>query len=310
MSSPASTGAAVFETQASQPAVTTSTSPFYWSVRRELWEYRSIYIAPLIVAGLVLFGFLIRLARLPQLVRMASALPPMKQNLAFISPLGGAAAAIVMTGLVVAAFYCLGTMNGERRDRSILFWKSLPVSDLTAVLSKACVPLVIVPFVVFPIAILVQLVMLLTGSAVLAASGLDAGVLWSHWPMAKMTLALLYILVVITLWYAPIYGWLLFVSAWARRMTFLWAVLPPLGIAVVENIAFDTQYFGSLVKYRIGGFVHEAFSAPPHSMNVVDPLALLAPLKFVSGPGLWLGLAVGAAFIAAAVWLRRGREPI
>jgi len=200
-------------------------------------------------------------------------------------------------------------LNGERRDRSILFWKSLPVSDLTAVLSKACVPLLIVPVVIFPIAVVVQLVMLLTGSAVLAANGFDAGILWSHWPMAKMSLALLYILAVITLWYAPIYGWLLLVSAWARRMTFLWAILTPLGISIVERIAFDTSYFGSLVKYRLTGFVAEAFTAPPSNPSVIDPIALLAPAKFLSAPGLWLGLLVSVAFLAGAVWLRRDREP-
>ncbi|HTK80500.1 MAG TPA: hypothetical protein VL286_08685 [Rhizomicrobium sp.] len=308
MASDANTTA--FDTQADRHAATAPTRPFYWSVRRELWEYRSIWIAPLAVSGIVLFGFLIRLARLPQLLRMASTLPPMKQNMAFAAPFAGAAAAIIVTGLLVAVFYCLGTLNGERRDRSILFWKSLPVSDLTAVLSKAFVPLVILPPILFVIVVLTQLIMLLAGSAVALASGLDAGTIWAHWPMAKMTLALIYILVVMTLWYAPIYGWLLLVSAWARRMTILWAALIPLGIVVVERIAFDTSYFGSLLKYRIGGFVHEAFLAPGHNPSTIDPIALLAPLKYLSSPGLWLGLVVAAILLGAAVWLRRGREPV
>jgi ABC-2 type transport system permease protein len=289
------------------------TQPFYWSVRRELWEHRSIWIAPLVVSGFVLFGFLIRLARLPQLLRTVDTLPPMKQMLAYVTPFAGAAAAIVVTGLIVAAFYCLGSLNSERRDRSILFWKSLPVSDLTAVLAKATIPFLIVPPVVFVITIVTQLIMLVTGSAVVLASGMDAGQIWAHWPMAKMSITLIYMLAVITLWYAPIYGWLLLVSAWARRMTILWAVLVPLGAAVVERIAFDTGYFGGLIKYRIGGFIDEAFISmpkkPPPMMHTVDPLALLAPMKFLSSPGLWLGLLFAAAFIAGAVWLRRGREP-
>jgi len=310
MSMASDANAAGFETQAVRQTTTARTRPFYWSIRRELWEYRSIWIAPLAVAGVVLFGFFIRLTRLPQLLRMASTLPPLKQDMAFAAPFAGAAASIIVTGLVVAAFYCLGTMNGERRDRSILFWKSLPVSNLTGVLAKICIPLLIVPPIVFVIAFLTQLVMLLTGSAVALASGLSAANIWAHWPMLKMSLALIYLLVVITLWYAPLYGWLLLVSAWARRMTILWATLIPLGIVIVERIAFDTSYFGSLVKYRIGGFVHEAFIAPPHNPDVINPLALLAPLKFLSSPGLWLGLIVAAVFVAGAVWLRRDREPI
>jgi ABC-2 type transport system permease protein len=290
------------------------THAYYWSVRRELWEHRSIWIAPLAVAGIVLFGFLIRLARLPQLLRTVDTLPPMKQAMAIASPFAGACASVVLTGVIVAVLYCLGTLNGERRDRSILFWKSLPVSDLTAVLAKATVPFLIVPPVVFVIAIVTQLVMLGVGSAVALAGGLNAAVIWAHWPMARMTLTLLYLIVVITLWYAPIYGWLLLVSAWARRMTFLWAVLTPLGIAIVERIAFDTSYFGELIKFRLGGFVDEAFISLPHKQHMVfqtiDPLALLAPMKFVTSPALWLGLVFAAGFIAAAVWLRRGREPV
>jgi ABC-2 type transport system permease protein len=313
MSTASDTNATPPEAQTRTQAAVAPTRPFYWSVRRELWEHRSIWIAPLAVAGFVLFGFLIRLARLPQMLRTVSTLPPMKQTLAYVTPFAGAAGAIVITGLIVAAFYCLGTLNGERRDRSILFWKSLPVSDLTAVLAKATLPFLIVPPVVFVITILTQLIMLVVGSAVLLANGMDAGQIWAHWPMAKMSLTLIYILVVITLWYAPIYGWLLLVSAWARRMTILWAVLTPLGIAVVERIAFDTSYFGGLIKYRIGGFVDGAFISmpkkPPPMMHTIDPLALLAPMKFLSSPGLWLGLVFAAAFIAGAVWLRRGREP-
>jgi ABC-2 type transport system permease protein len=301
-------------TQARSQTAAAPTHPFYWSVRRELWEHRSIWIAPLAVAGIVLFGFLIRLARLPQLLRTVDTLPPMKQALAIASPFAGACASIILTGLIVAVFYCLGALNGERRDRSILFWKSLPVSDLTAVLAKATVPFLIIPPVVFVIAMVTQLVMLVVGSAVALASGLNAAVIWAHWPMAQMTLTLVYVIVVITLWYAPIYGWLLLVSAWARRMTFLWAVLTPLGIAVVERIAFDTSYFGGLLKYRLGGFVDEAFISLPHKkhfvLHTIDPLALMAPMKFVSSPGLWLGLLFGAACIAAAVWLRRSREPV
>jgi ABC-2 type transport system permease protein len=290
------------------------TKPFYWSVRRELWEHRSIWIAPLAAAGLVLFGFLIRLARLPHVLITVNGLPPMKQTWAYASPFAGAAVGILVVGLVVAVFYCLGSLGNERRDRSILFWKSLPVSDLTTVLAKAVVPLLIVPFVVLVVAVATQLVMLLIGSGVLLASGMNAAAIWTHWPMGQMTLAFAYLLAVITLWYAPIYGWFMLVSAWARRMAFLWAVLPPIGISIVERIAFDTSWFGDLINYRVGGFVEEAFASLPNRHHIVvfqpvDVLNLLAPAKFLSTPGLWVGLLVAVAFFAAAVYLRRGREP-
>src|SRR5213083_1898245 len=119
------------------PAVLSPSRPMYWSVRRELWENRSIYIAPLAVAGVFLFGFLISTIHLPSRMRALSALDPAQQREAIAMPFDIAAALLMLTQLLVGAFYCLDALHGERRDRSILFWKSLPVSDLTTVLSKA-----------------------------------------------------------------------------------------------------------------------------------------------------------------------------
>src|SRR5262249_50005244 len=122
------------------PALDSPTRPFYWSVRREVWEYRSIYIAPLAAAAVFLFGYAMSMLRLPQKMRELSALDPMRQRELIEQPYTFAALLIMGTTFVVAFFYCLDTLHGERRDRSILFWKSLPVSDLTTVLAKATVP--------------------------------------------------------------------------------------------------------------------------------------------------------------------------
>ena len=185
------------------------TRPFYWSVRREVWEHRSIYIAPLIAAALVLLGFLIRIIHLPQTMKLLTQIKPDEQHLAVAIPFAIAAVAICVTGLIVAFFYCLGALYNERRDRSILFWKSLPVSNTTAVLSKAAIPFLVLPAILFTTIIAVHLIMLGVGSAALAATHMDAALLWSSWPFFKMTLVLIYGLAAMTLWYAPIYGWIL-----------------------------------------------------------------------------------------------------
>ena len=137
------------------------TRPFYWSVRRELWENRSIYLAPLIVAGVVLFGFVISAFGLPRRRRDALLLDPAQQRAAIEKPYDVAAMMIMFTAFIVGVFYCLDALHGERRDRSILFWKSLPVSDLTTVLSKAIIPLVVLPLLTFAIIVATQLIMLL-----------------------------------------------------------------------------------------------------------------------------------------------------
>jgi ABC-2 type transport system permease protein len=123
-----------------------------------------------------------------------------------------------------------------------------------------------------------------------------------------MWIGLLYHLVAIHgIWYAPIYAWLLLVSGWARRAAFLWAVLPPVAIGVVEKIAFNTTHFASLIGNRFGGGEQGAASTA-ESMSMGPGLVAIG--QFLSSPGLWMGLAVAAAFLAATVRLRRYREPI
>jgi ABC-2 type transport system permease protein len=298
------------DSQAIAPAAMSATRPMYWSVRRELWENRSIYIAPLAIAVLVLLGFLISATNLPHSIRAALALDPALQRAAIEKPYDIAAMLTVLTAFIVGVFYCLDALHGERRDRSILFWKSLPVSDLTTVLSKASIPLVVLPLLVFAIIVATQLIMLLVATVVLLGNGVSAATLWSQLPLFQMSLALLYGLAVIALWHAPLYGWLLLVSGWARRTTFLWAVLPLLAICVVEKIAFNTSYFASLLKYRLIGWFTQAFVFQAPDGVPADPLTQLTPGNFLSTPGLWIGLAFAAAFLVAAARLRRYREPI
>src|SRR3954463_12371733 len=158
-----------------------ATRPFYWSVRRELWENRSIYMAPLIAAGVVLFGCIVTMFRLPQMRRAALLLESTRQRAAVEMPYDAAAMMIMFTAFIVAVFYSLDALYGERRDRSILFWKSMPVSDRVTVLAKAFVPLVILPLLTFIIIQVTQLIMLLISSAALAPSGL-AGTTWALLP--------------------------------------------------------------------------------------------------------------------------------
>jgi ABC-2 type transport system permease protein len=287
--------------------------PFYWSVRRELWENRSIYMAPLVAAGVVLFGFGMTAFNLPQLRRNALALEPARMRAAVELPYDAAAMMIMFTVFIVGIFYCLDALHGERRDRSILFWKSLPVSDLTSVLSKAIVPMAILPVLTFVIVIATQFVMLLMSSAALLPSGL-AGTTWQLLPWPRLSVILLYGLVTSALWEAPIFGWLLLVSSWARRATFLWAVLPWLAIGAIEKLAFDTTFFMRMLIHRLTGGFEEGFVVVHYPqathVPVVERLTELAPLKFLTSPGLWIGLVVAAAFLIATIRLRRYRGPL
>jgi ABC-2 type transport system permease protein len=286
------------------PAAMSATRPLYWSIRRELWENRSIYIAPLVVAGVVLVGFLIA-----TIGRAVATVDPAQKAAVLAERNSFAAGVIMATAFIVGVFYCLDALHGERRDRSILFWKSLPVSDLTTVLSKASIPLVVLPLITFAIIVATQLIMAALSTMVPLGSGLSVATPGTQLPLFQMSLVLLYhLLTVHVLWHAPIYAWLLLVSGWARRAVFLWAVLPLVAIQVLEKVAFNTSYFGSMLLYRLTG--PEAFHFTAPGSVPIHPLMTFDPGKFLSTPGLWIGLAFAAVFLAATVRLRRYREPI
>ena len=307
MNMPSNTMPQSFDGPAAIPAVVSRTRPLYWSVRRELWENRSVYIAPLAAAAVFLIGFLVSLIFLPARMRALSALDLAHQREAIAMPYDMIAGLMMITAMIVGAFYCLGAFQSERRDRSILFWKSLPVSDLTAVLAKAIVPIVILQLLAFAITFATQLIMLLLSSIVLWANGLSVTTLWTQLSFPRMSLLLLYHLVTVhALWYAPFYGWLLLVSAWARRAAFLWATLPLIAIGVVEKIVFHTSHLGTMLEKRLGGGA-EAFTMP--NTMPMNPMTHLTPVTYLASPGLWLGLLFTALCLAAAVRLRRYRGP-
>jgi ABC-2 type transport system permease protein len=298
------------ESSSHSQAITPATRQLYWSVWRELWENRSIYIAPLIVAAFQVIGFAISTIGLADRRRAVLLLDPAHQRAAIEQPYDLAAMMMIFIVFIVGVFYCLDALHGERRDRSILFWKSLPVSDLTTVLSKASIPLVVLPVVAFVITVCVQLIMVLETSVVLIFHGMSPATTWTAVPFFQDWLVLFYGLVAIALWHAPIYGWLLLVSGWARRATFLWAVLPLIAIQIFEKITFGTSYFGAFVKDRLFGFAPHAFGFHGQGHPTIDSLSQLTPGTYLSSAGLWLGLLFAAAFIAAAVRLRRYRGPI
>lgn len=309
MNSPSNAVPQPFETAAA-PAAASASRPFYWSLRREFWENRFLYIAPLAVAAVFLAGFVISLRRLPQQVRAASLLDPMRYQEAIATHYDIAASVLMLTSILVSVFYCIDALYGERRDRSILFWKSMPVSDLTTVLAKASIPLMIVPLVAFAVSITLQWIMLLLSSAVLLGSGLSVGRYWTELSIPRMwTLLLYHFITAHAIWPMPIYAWLLLVSGWARRAVLLWAALPVLAIAGVEAILFRSSHFAALVGSRLIG----AAPAMAHTADNVFPTSPMTHItagEFLASPGLWLGLLVTAVFLAAAVRLRRYRGPV
>lgn len=304
MTSDVETASTPMAAQSAAPAALPRLRLIYWSVRRELWEHRAIFIAPLAVAAVALVGFLLGAHSLPRDVHAAIA-GSKRAGGALQVPCDFVAFAVFFTGLIVAAFYSLAALHNERRDRSLLFWKSLPVSDLTTVLSKAAVPLLVTPVVIFAVTIVAQLIMLALSTLIVTAGGIDPTALWSRLPLVHVWATLGQGLPVITLWYAPLNGWNMLVSAWAKRAPFLWSVVPPLALALLERLALGTHVIGSWLQLRLNGPFVAAYLESQHTGGppVVNPAGW-------DSPHLWIGIVLAVGFFAAAVRLRRSADPI
>jgi ABC-2 type transport system permease protein len=296
-----------FDSTAVSP-MSSATQPFYWSVRRELWEYRFIYVAPLAIGALALLAFTI--SAVVGIWEAPLHLDPTKSYDAVAGPYNMVAGLMMLMSILISVFYCLDALHGERRDRSILFWKSLPVSDVTTVLAKVSIPLVVVPVLMFVITLAMHWAMLVISSGVLLVSGQNVGLLWTKLSLPEMWLLLLYHFITAhAIWPLPVYCWLLLVSGWARRATFLWAALPVVAIAAVERITFHTYHFVQLVASRLIG-EGSAIAMTPDGSFPTGPTTHMTPGVFLSSPGLWIGLLLSAAFLIAAIRLRKYEGPI
>jgi ABC-2 type transport system permease protein len=291
---------AVSHAPASRPAprIISPLQLFLWSVRRELWENRYLYIVPLGVAALILTAFTVgHVWQKPS-------------GIVDEQPYTFAALLLMLSGILAAMFYSLDALYGERRDRSVLFWKSLPVSDVTAVLAKATIPMVVVPVLTWAISVVTQLAMLLVASVRLIDSG-DS--VWAHLSFGQMSWILFYhLLLGHGLWYAPIWGWLLLCSAGSRRAPYLWATLPLLVVGLVEKIGFGSAHFGNWIIYRLGGNPAGMSTTPTHHAPSTATMEGLTPPfhSFITGTGLWTGLVLCGVLLAITVWLRRRQGPV
>jgi ABC-2 type transport system permease protein len=286
------------------PRTLSPTRPLFWAIRRELWENPSIYVAPIAVAAVALVAF--TLSAFAGVWESPLRLDPSRPQ----GPYDIVGGLMMLTAIVVSVFYCIDALHGERRDRSILLWKSLPVSDSTTVLAKASIPILILPVIASAITVATYWMMLLVSSAILLIKGQSVATLWGNLSVLRMSLLLLYhLLTAHGIWPAPVYCWLLLVSGWARRATFLWAVLPVIAIAGFERIAFGTWRFASLIASRFIGDAPVAASTSPQ-MLPTNPMIHITPGLLLTSPGLWIGLALSAAFLFAAIRLRRYQGPI
>jgi ABC-2 type transport system permease protein len=290
-------------------------------IRREFWEHRALWLAPLAI-GLVLllgaaaFGHVRFDMRDGQWLQEGNSLPRLYQ---FV--LLGWALPFYLAAAILASAYLLDCLYAERRDRGILFWRSMPVSDARAVLVKFAVGLLIVPLGSYALAALTSV--LASAILMLRSYGLDAllfnraalvagpGVIpWDSTAWLAMQAGMLYGLIAALLWYAPFAAYLVLISGWARRSPYAWALIPPVLLVILEHLEFGTNYVGGIVNGGFTELMHLAYGfgdADRAAASGAQPLEL-TPLHLLSSPRLWCGLLAAALMIALAIRLRRYRD--
>ena len=278
-------------------------------VRRELWEHPALWRVPLGVAALLgvstVFSPSINLEG-HDLARFGSH----ERVIALNVSQDAWAMLIYLAAAIVASFFVLDSLYAERKDRSILFWKSLPVSDGLTVLSKFLVAAVIVPLGAFVLAILSHLLALTIWKLRVAAGAVPDLVSLDLVAWLRGELVIFLLLLVSSLWYAPVVAAGLLVSAWAKRSPLMWATLPLVLIPLFEAIVFRTGYVWSVIRYRSEGIWFVLTHKGGRSV-VSENMALLTDLNWAGAFGnvnLWLGLVATAALLYAAVRIRRYRD--
>jgi ABC-2 type transport system permease protein len=213
----------------------------------------------------------------------------------------------------VVFFSLLGTLYEERRDRSIMFWKSMPTADWQEVLAKLFVPLIVAPLIFLVVTIAAQLLIAIILSVVVLFQSGPVSELWPVGIMFKSWLALPAHYFLSTLWMLPIFAWLLLVSSFASRMPFLWALLPPFLLVAVEGIFLKTWIVGKWLVLHLGAW-REALEDrivgqvrdPADLLDLIvgEALTESAAITFTS-VNMWAGLIIAGGFVFAAIEMRK-----
>ncbi len=276
-------------------------------IRREFWEHRSLWIAPLSVAALLLVGAIIGKVSFDSDV----ATPEQRRALFGVFMAYAAMPQFITVG-IITWMYAGDCLYTERKDRSILFWKSMPVSDTLTVLAKLLVALLIVPLGVYLVSALTTL--LLSGIYLVRAWHDHSGnVYWDAGTWLRIQGISLVTVVAGVLWYAPITAFLMLASAWARRSVQLWVFLPPVVLIMMERIALGTNHVMTVLFYRLGGvFANTGPSFPGTDVSQRATLNLLFAnvnhFPVFANVDLWLGLGVAALLIVATIRIRQYRD--
>ena len=295
-------------------------------VKREIWEHRSLYITPAVV-GLVLtlavmtaFVFASGYQHIVDMgiVGAQNMVGDAERRAAMFALLMGNTAPFLFAGAILTIFYCLDSLYAERKNKSILFWRSLPITDAETVISKLLTAMVAIPLIALAVIIVTHLVVLiLTSLYVSFQGGSSVFLIWKSAPVFDVWAGMLVFMLLLPIWYSPFIGWFLFVSAWTKRSPLLMAFLPLVVVPTLEYWVLRTHVIWDAIQTRFEqlpmfrGIDPERLFDEHDFIGDAELVSLVAYIdigKFLTSPAKWAGVVVCGLFITAAIYVRRYRD--
>jgi ABC-2 type transport system permease protein len=283
-------------------------------VRREFWEHRALVLGPAILCVLYLVLCLLVGTRLTPSWFFVDGIEPAGDN-SPVHPVYYLTLNVVFTLLlyglmgVIGLFYLCDCLYSERKDRSILFWKSMPVSDSMTVLSKLLVGLIGVPLVAYGFALVTNVLAFLVFKVTLDHGGAVGSSSTGHWIVLdwlQLEALLLTDVFILALWYAPIAAYQMLVSVAVPRSAMVWTVLPPLVLIFGQKLLFNSWTIAYFTGDRLGTVVARLPSRDVGGVaGLLDKASLISLLTF---PSLWIGVAVAALMLYVTIRIRRHRD--
>lgn len=231
--------------------------------------------------------------------------------------LAGLSIPFFLTLSFVVIFFLAHALFDERKDRSILFWKSLPVSDQLTVSAKLLMALLIMPLTYWCMVVVTQIVVLSSISIFGFSEGVNLfSSLWQPGLILGQAFSLLTALLIHGLWMLPIYAWLLFCSSWAPRSPLMIAIaivaIASLGLSIWEITSTGRPWH----EFEPMVWLQERISQSPLPLNfqlTFDPAVtvsqqsstFLEMLAYLGSGAMWLGVMVSVPLLAGAVYMRR-----
>ena len=318
------------------------TNKFSWLIKREFWEYRGSFfwtpaITALVMLALVLFALMIAEMTANRAgVRLNGInFNEISQHLSegnAAKLYGGLNIGLLSLGFpigialyFVLLFYGVGALYNDRADRSVLFWKSLPISDAETVLAKVVAMAVVAPVLAVGAMIALHLAFLIVLSLWVLVHGINPMLLWAPTQLATLWVKLIVLIPVNALWALPSIGWLLLCSSFARSKPFMWAVALPIVAGVVTSIvhlmnslSLPSGWFWKNIVGRLlfslvpGTWVDVAdLRGLEHDDQLPEAVSNLLSLNSIGhllvSPNFLIGVVAGSAMIAAAIHFRRLR---